>query len=85
MAESVYFLCALTSLACAILLWRAYSRSRTKLLLWSSLCFMCLTVNNALLFADKVVFPDLNFTLARSLIAVAGLLLLLYGLVWDSE
>ncbi len=85
MAESVYFLCALTSLACAVLLWRAYSRNRTKLLLWSSLCFFCLTMNNALLFADKVIYPDLNLTTIRSLVAVLGLLLLLYGLVWDSD
>ena len=85
MAESVYFLCALTSLACAVLLWRGYLRNRTKLLLWSSLCFVGLTANNGILFMDKVLFPELDLSLVRSLVAVVGLLLLLYGLVWDSE
>jgi hypothetical protein len=86
MAETVYILCALTSIACAALLLRGYARSRTRLLLWSSLCFVGLALNNVLLFLDKVVFahgPDL--TLYRSLTALAALLVLVYGLIWDSD
>ena len=86
MAETVYILCALTSIACAALLLRGYARSRTRLLLWSSLCFVGLALNNVLLFLDKVVFaggPDL--TLARSLTALGALLVLVYGLIWDSD
>src|SRR5262245_49321276 len=91
MAEAVYFLCALTSLACAVLLWRGYLRHRNRLLMWSSLCFVCLAINNGLLYADKVIFPDetgfwgMDFGMTRSTIAVLGLLLLLYGLVWESD
>lgn len=91
MAEAVYVLCALTSLACAVLLMRGYLRTRARLLLWSSLCFVCLTLNNVLLFADKVIFPDINevlgvpFAIWRAFIAVLGLGLLLFGLIWDSE
>ena len=85
MAEAVFFLCALTSLVCAVLLWRGYLRHRSRLLLWSSLCFVCLAINNGLLFADMVVFPELESGLLRSAVALVGLLLLLYGLVWDSE
>lgn len=85
MAEIVYVLCGVASLACAVLLWRGYVRNRAKLLLWSSLCFVGLTFNNGLLFVDKVVFPDLNLSLPRSAAALAGMLLLLYGLVWDSD
>lgn len=91
MAEAVYVLCALTSLACAILLLRGYLRSRTRLLLWSALCFFFLTANNVLLFLDRVVFPDLDYLLGvhfviwRSLSAIIGLLLLVFGLIWDSE
>ena len=55
MAETVYALCALTSLACAALLLRGYVRSRVRLLLWSGLCFAFLFLNNVLLFVDKVV------------------------------
>jgi hypothetical protein len=92
MAEAVYILCAATSLACAVLLFRGYARSRARFLLWSCLCFVALTLNNALLFVDKVVFPDTDLAVAgvtaalgRTLIALVGLSLLLYGLIWDAE
>lgn len=85
MAEAVYLGCALASLSCAILLFRGYIRSRARLLLWSSLCFMCLFANNALLFADKVLFPDVYLSLWRTGSAVLGIVLLLYGLIWETE
>ena len=91
MAEAVYILCALTSLACAVMLWRGYLRSRARFLLWSSLCFVGLAVNNMLLFVDKVVLPDVSgfwgvqFPIWRSASALIGVCLLLYGLVWDAE
>ena len=83
MALLVYLLCALTSLACAVLLLRGYRRSDQRLLLWSGLCFVGLFVNNALLVLDARVGQDLSA--ARSIPALAGVLLLLYGLVWDSR
>ena len=85
MAETVYLLCAATSGACALLLLRAYARTRTRLLLWSGLCFVGLTVNNALLVLDLIVVPDSDLSTWRLVPAVAGLALLLYGLVWESE
>lgn len=57
MAEAVYLLCAVTSLVCAGLLVRSYRRSRMKLILWTSLCFMGLAVNNVLLFVDLAIIP----------------------------
>jgi hypothetical protein len=85
MAEAVYILCAATSLACAVLLARGYTRSRARFLLWSSLCFLALALNNVLLFADKVVFPDRDLSLWRTATALVGLAVLLYGLIWDAE
>jgi hypothetical protein len=91
MAETVYVLCTLTCLACAVLLLRGYLRTRARLLLWSCLCFTALTVNNVLLFVDKVVFPEratllgVDFQVLRSAIALSGLVLLLVGLIWDSD
>jgi hypothetical protein len=82
MAELVYLSCALASSLCAILLVRSYRASRTKLLLWSSLCFAGLALNNALLFVDLAIAPGLDLSLYRSLVALAALLLLLFGLIW---
>jgi hypothetical protein len=85
MGEAVYFLCALTSAACAALLLRSYARRRTRLLLWCALCFVGLAINNGLLFIDLVVVPDVDLSLVRQVPALAGLLLLLHGLVWDTR
>ena len=83
MALLVYTLCALTSLACALLLLRGYRRSGARLLLWSGLCFLGLFTNNALLMVDTRVGYDLS--VMRSIPAVLGVLLLIYGLVWESD
>jgi hypothetical protein len=85
MATLVYSLCALTSLACAALLLRGYRASRARLLLWSGLCFAGLAANNVLLLIDKRVVPTLDLSLWRSLPALAGVALLLYGLVWETR
>jgi hypothetical protein len=75
----------LTALLCAFLLFRAYGRSRTRLLMWSGLCFAGLTLNNLLLVLDKLVFPDIDLALARSATALFAMAVLLWGLIWDSE
>jgi uncharacterized protein DUF5985 len=85
MAETVYLLCAATSSLCAVLLLRGYGRTRTRLLFWSGLCFVGLAVNNALLVVDLMVVPDVDLSTWRTVPAVFGLGLLLYGLTWESE
>jgi len=81
----LYSLAALTSLACMLLLFRAYARTGLRLLFWSALCFVGLSVNNLLLFLDLIVFPDLDLRLWRLAAALAGLLALLYGFIWEAE
>ena len=83
MAETVYILSAITSLACALMLFRGFFRSHIRLLLWSSLCFVGLTLNNILLVFDLMIVPEIDLSIWRSLSALAGLALLLYGLIWD--
>lgn len=85
MATLVYVLCALTSVACAVLLLRGYARNGVRLLLWVGLCFVGLALNNVLLVVDVRVVPDVDLSLWRSLPALAGLMLLIYGLVWETR
>jgi hypothetical protein len=85
MATVVYALCALTSLACAVLLIRGYRESRARLLLWAALCFVGLATNNVLLFVDLGLVPELDLSIWRSLPTLIGLSLLVYGLVWETR
>jgi hypothetical protein len=84
-AEIIYLLCILTSLACASLLLVSYRRTGHRLLFWSGLCFIGLFFNNLFLLLDKVVFPNINFLPARLFAALIALLLLLYGLIYEKE
>jgi hypothetical protein len=84
-AGVIYSLCAITALLCAWLLLRAYRRSRYRLLLWGGLCFVGLTLNNIFVLVDKLVVPYVDLYTWRLLLALISLLVLLYGLVWDSE
>jgi hypothetical protein len=84
-ATFVYALCALTSILCALLLARGYRATRARLLLWSSLCFTGLALNNVLLFIDMRVVPSIDLSAWRSLPALAGLIILIYGLIWDAS
>ncbi|MBI2359852.1 MAG: hypothetical protein HYV04_13315 [Deltaproteobacteria bacterium] len=85
MAAIFYALCTLTALFCSWLLLRAYHRSRYRLLFWGGLCFLGLTLNNALLAADKLLFPEANLFTWRLIVALSAMLVLLYGLIWDAE
>lgn len=85
MASAVYVLCALTSLACAILLLRGYRRRGVRLLLWSGLAFVGFTLGNVMLVLDLVVIgPRMDLAIWRSLPVLAGLGVLIYGMVWDA-
>ena len=84
MAELVYLLCALTSIACAALLLKAYLAARSRLLLYSCLCFVGLSLNNVLLFVDLVVVPTVDLELLRTSLALFAILLLIVGLIWEA-
>ena len=85
LVTSVYLLCFLTSSACAFLLGRSYRRTGARLLLWSSLCFVLLALNNLVLVVDLLVLPQVDLRLWRLLLALAGVSVLLFGFVWDLE
>jgi hypothetical protein len=81
MAETVYILCALTGMLCAVLLFRGFRATRTPLLFWSTCCFVCLTATNILLFVDLVLLPNVDLSVPRGGLTLAGLLMLLFGLI----
>jgi hypothetical protein len=83
MAEIVYGLCALTSLACAALLIRQYRKRKVKLLLWSSLCFVGLALNNVLLFVDFMIGPAFDLSYWRTGLGLGAMLVLLVGLTGE--
>jgi hypothetical protein len=85
MGPFVYILGVLVTLGCGILLMRAYTRVRKRLLLWSSLCFLGLAVSNFLVFLDLVVFPQIDLYRWRLLTAAAAMLILMYGLIWEGD
>lgn len=86
-ADVVYLLCTLTSLACGVLLLRAFSRNGVRLLFWSGICFLGLAANSlmVLIDLDQLVFS--NFTgleIWRLIPALLGLAALCYGLIAES-
>lgn len=85
MAQFVYLLCGLTSMACAGILLRSYLSNRHRLLLWSAMCFVGLCINNVLLFVDLALLPtSIDLSPYRGMISFASMVVLIYGLVWDT-
>jgi hypothetical protein len=77
----VYALCALTSLACCVLLARHYRRSPGPLLLHSAIAFFCFAISNVLLFVDMILVPQWELKLLRNLITLVGVVILLTTLI----
>jgi hypothetical protein len=81
----VYALCASAAMLCTFLLLRAYRQTKTRLLLWSAICFACLTANNLLVIADLVIYPNIDLFIWRTVAALAGVSALLFGLLWEGR
>ncbi len=85
MTETLNILTFLTTLLCAFLLLRAYFRTRGRLLLWSGICFVILTIGSLFAIADLVLFPSIDFFTYRTASAALAVAILVYGLVWESR
>jgi hypothetical protein len=81
----IYALCLAACVLCAYLLLRGYRRSRTRLLLWTGLCFSLLSVNNLAVLLDLSVFLDEDLQVWRHAASLAAVAVLLVGLIWESE
>jgi len=82
---TVNILGTLTVGLCAVLLLRAYRDVRRRLLFWSGMCFAGLTAANALLIVDLAVVPDVSLYRWRLATAAVSMLLLVYGLIFESD
>jgi hypothetical protein len=67
------------------MLFRGYARTRVRLLFWSGLCFAGLMLDNMMLYADVILFPDVSLAVWRKAPGLIAIMLLLVGLIWDSE
>jgi hypothetical protein len=85
MAIFAYLLSFATALACAVLLTRAAGAGRARLLFWSAICFWVLTASNALALLDVFLVPDIDLYWLRLSTAVGAVVVLLYGMVWESN
>lgn len=86
MALIIYALCALTALACSILLLLQAARlSKSRMLLWSGLCFLGLTVTNLIVIVDHYGFPEKDLSPLRLISALLAISLLLYGLIFEER
>ncbi len=82
----LFLLAIVTSLGCTVLLFRGYVRTGLRILMWSALCFVCLTVNNLLLFIDVILLPaTIDLRVFRHGTALVGMLFMLYGFIVESE
>jgi hypothetical protein len=79
----IYMLCVVTSLLCAYLLVRAYRLGKSRLLVWSALCFALLAVNNLVLAVDVLLLPDVDLGILQLLTSLAAVMVLLYAFVWE--
>lgn len=84
MASAVYILCALTSFACAFLLFRGYRHNGFRLLLWTAIGFVSFALNNVLLYVDAIVYPNLDLMTIRTIPALFGTAVMIYGLITET-
>lgn len=85
MSEVIFVLCAITSIGCAVMLLRSYQQSRSRILLWTALCFVGLALNNVVLFIDLLLLPqaDISGPFWRNLLSAISGSILLLGLIWE--
>lgn len=84
MAELIYVTCALASSTCAVLLWKGYRSTESRLLFWSGLHFGLLAVANLLLAVDLILLPDsIDLALIRNLTTLFAIVVFLFGILTE--
>ena len=78
-------LCVATAAACAALLVRTWTRTRSRLLLWTAVSFVLLAINNLLLVLDMFVVRTVDLWPLRAVTFLAAMLVLLCGFIWEAD
>jgi hypothetical protein len=81
----VYALCLAASALCAFLLLHTWGKTGSRLLFWTALGFVFLALNNLLLVAGLVLFPQIDLWPWRQAASAAAVAVLLYGFIWEAE
>ena len=81
----VYLLCFATSVACAFLLARSFFRARSRMLFWSSCCFVLLALVNLIVIFDILIYPDVDLRPVRLWLTLLAIAVLLFGFIWDED
>jgi hypothetical protein len=80
----VYILCTITSLLSGTLMIRGARKHGNRMLFWSSLCFFAMAANNVLLYANFIIFPNVDLLTVARLVTLIGILFVNYGLIWHT-
>lgn len=81
----VFALCFVTCTLCAGLLVTTYMRTRTRIVLWCAVAFICLAVNNAAVLVDIYWPPAGNLLPLRFAASLSAAAALIYGFIWEAE
>ena len=80
--QIIYLACAVTSLACTVLLLKRWRTSRSGLLFWSAGCFLTLTAANILLFIDRTLTPaHVDLAVYRHAVTLLAVIFMIWGLI----
>jgi hypothetical protein len=85
MEKVVYLFCALVNIGCATLLLRSYFRSRTKLVFWGCVFFVCFALSNIVLFVDLALLPTIDLSPYRDGLTLIGVIAMVFGLIKEGD
>lgn len=85
MVGAVYIICAILSLTCSFMLYRGYKETGFRLLFWSCFGFLGFGLNNVMLFLDVFVIHGISLSTLRTLPALIGMSIMVYGLVSETN
>ena len=85
MSGLIYALCALAALLCTVLLTLGARRTRSRMLVWSAICFALLTAANVVLVLDFLVFPGMALWPVRQGLSLLAVGSLVYGLIMEER